>query len=177
MSAVTFCNCYPSYKLHCVNSYCKFLTFVVTFKHKWARVRKQQTSIPILHLPTKENKLTFSVYRYIPYGTVCIKTAVFIYNIYIWRHIHIYIYTHIIYIHIYYVRYIYMYFCCCFKRKRKSRRFSLILLPFTHRANGSLLFVLTLDYALVCTIRHSTSLLEVSLPESQGSCESSLQQV
>ncbi len=50
-----------------------------------------------------------------------------------------------------------MYLCCCFKRKRKSRRFSLILLPFTHRANGSLLFVLTLDYALVCTIRHSTA--------------------
>jgi hypothetical protein len=63
------------------------------------------------------------------YRTVCIKTAVFIYNIYIWRHIYIYIYTHNIYTHILRIS-IYLYvFMLLFQTETEVQ--AIFLNPFT----------------------------------------------
>jgi hypothetical protein len=35
----------------------------ICLQHRWARLLKQQRSITIDHLPTKENKLLFSIFR------------------------------------------------------------------------------------------------------------------
>jgi hypothetical protein len=106
-----------------------------------ARLLKQQTSITVYRLPTKENKLPFSVSsvfriyicilkrQHILYRYVCIDRYISI--------LCIYIYIYIISISIY----IYIYICIytpVSNGKWKPRRFSLIRLPFAHRANGSL---------------------------------------
>ncbi len=114
-------------------------------QHRWARLRKQQSSITVDGLPNKENKLSFSVS-----SVFRIYIYIYIYEkrnyqyIYVYIHIskyistYLYIYIYILYIHIY----IYIdRYTAVSNGKQKIRRFSLIRLPFAHRANGSLSFV------------------------------------
>ncbi len=95
-----------------------------TNKHRRARLLKQQTSITVYRLPTKENKQKFAVSGF---------------RIYIHWNGSIYIYIYInMCISIYTV---YKLPSQLENGKRKPRRFSFICLPFAHRANRSLLFV------------------------------------
>ncbi len=68
---------------------------------------------------------------------LCIYIYLCIY-LYIYVYIYVYIYM---YIYLYLNMYIYTYTCCSFKRKTEARAIFLNRLPFTHCANGSLLFV------------------------------------
>jgi hypothetical protein len=70
--------------------------------HRWARFLKQQTLITIYRLPTKENKLLFSVNIYI---YIEIETAAYIQiylsiSIYLYMYLHLYRYI-LLYLHIY----------------------------------------------------------------------------
>ncbi len=86
-----------------------------------------------------------------PYIYTCIQKRQHILYRYIWMYIYIYIYINIyifisISIYIYIYTYIYIsisvyIFTAVSNRKWKPRRFSLIRLPFAHRATGSLSLV------------------------------------
>ncbi len=107
------------------------------YGHRLARFLKQQLSIIIYSLSTKENKLLFSVSVCSKQTEVCLFSFVFAAN------------KRKLPFSISYVFYIYL--CCCFNihmlpfqmenGKWKPRRFFLICLSFPHHANGSLLFV------------------------------------
>ncbi len=107
----------------------------VAYRQRWARLLKQQTSITVYRLPTKENKLPFSVF---------VSSAFCIYRIlYILKRQHtynkqIYIYRELMYIHMYIYLYFYLYICCHFQRENGSQgNFPQSILPFAHRAYRS----------------------------------------
>jgi hypothetical protein len=97
-----------------------------TYTHRWPRLLKQKTMIIIYRLLTKENKFPFSIFR--KQAEVChFRSLLVPFSIYIyidWNGISIHMLP--------------------FQTEngnRKPRRFSLILSPFAHHANESLLFV------------------------------------
>jgi hypothetical protein len=108
----------------------RYRTYLINRNHRWARLRKQQTSITVYRLLTKENKLPFPL-------------SIFSKNMLKWKHIftYIYIYMYIyMYIYIYPYIYIYMLLFQTENGRRKPRLFSLIRLSFAHHADGSLSF-------------------------------------
>ncbi len=117
-----------------LKKYFKNLSSWLQYMHRWeTRLLKQQTSITgtVYPLPTKENKLPFSV-----------SSVFHTYSIYLY----VYIYIEVRYIcilkwqHVCSSIDIDIYICAAVtngKRKRKPRRFSFIRLPFAYRANGS----------------------------------------
>jgi hypothetical protein len=108
--------------------------------HRWAHLLKEQTLIMVHRLPTKKNKLPFSVSIFVYIYIYILKwqhiyTGIYIQHIYRYRYKDIDIYTQYLYI------YMYIYICCHLNGKWKPWRFSLIRLPFAHRSNGSSSFV------------------------------------
>ncbi len=107
------------------------------YGHRLARLLKQQLSIIIYSLSTKENKLLFSVSVCSKQTELCLFSFVFAANK---RKLPFSISS------VYYI-----YLCGCFNiyilpfqmknGKQKPRQFFLIRLPFPYRSNGSLLFV------------------------------------
>ncbi len=82
----------------------------VYFKHPWAHSRNQQTVITVYRLPSKENKLSFSVS-----SIFCIYTVYrYIYCIFIFASTYLYLYIYRT--------------CCCFKRKMEAQ--AIFLDPF-----------------------------------------------
>ncbi len=90
-----------------INNALKYTSIYLHIWQRWACLLKEQTSIIVYSLPTKENKLPFSVCRK--------QTKVCHFR---WR-----------------------FPLVSFSVYMKPRRFSLIRLPFAHRANGSSSFV------------------------------------
>jgi hypothetical protein len=98
---------------------------------------------------------TAIVYYRLSFTDLGKQTSVFLFcfqfvYIFVYKYIYIYIYIHlhtcILLLHICIYRYIYIYifiyiYSCRFKRKMGPWPFSLICLPITHHANGSLSFV------------------------------------
>ncbi len=112
------------------------------YSHRWARLRKRQTSITVYRLLTKENKLPFSFLAYkrmVPFSVLIYISILKRQHVYIYIDIYTYIHTSVsMYIYIYLsISKLYLYiYAAVSNGKRKPRWFSFTRLPFAHHANG-----------------------------------------
>jgi hypothetical protein len=133
------------------------ITYRVHNAHRSAHLLQQQTSITVYRLTTKENKLSFCFL----FAENKWKTTVSVFRIYIYMDKYwngsiysIYIYISIsLFVYIQYMLCICIWICICISintymlpfqtvnKKIEAQWFSLIRLPFAHRADGSLSFV------------------------------------